>query len=88
MRVHAVDSKGRRVPLAQDDVTFEVDGDARIAAVTNGDMTSEELNVQNHRRLFNGSNMVILRAGNKPGPVTLRISSPAYRTITLPLTTK
>ncbi len=51
-------------------------------------MTSEELNVQNHRRLFNGSNMVILRAGNKPGPVTLRISSPAYRTITLPLTTK
>ena len=88
VRVHAVDSKGRRVPLAQDDVTFEVDGDARIAAVTNGDMTSEELNVQNHRRLFNGSNMVILRAGNKPGPVTLRISSPAYRTITLPLTTK
>ncbi|MCM1092693.1 MAG: DUF4982 domain-containing protein [Lachnospiraceae bacterium] len=88
VRVHAVDSKGRRVPLAQDEITFEVDGDARIAAVTNGDMTSEELNVQNHRRLFNGSNMVILRAGKKPGPVTLRISSPAYRTITLPLTTK
>lgn len=88
VRVLAVDSKGRRVPLAQDEITFEVEGDARIAAVTNGDMTSEELNVQNHRRLFNGSNMVILRAGNKPGPVTLRISSPAYRAITLPLTTK
>jgi len=88
VRVQAVDSKGRRVPLAQDEITFEVDGDARIAAVTNGDMTSEELNVQNRRRLFNGSNMVILRAGAKPGPVVLRISSPAYRTITLPLTTK
>lgn len=88
VRVYAVDSKGRRAPIAQDDVTFDVEGDARIVAVTNGDMTSEELNVQNHRRLFNGSNMAILRAGNNPGPIALRISSPGYRTITLPLNTK
>ena len=87
VRIHAVDSKGRRVPLAQDEVTFEVEGDAAIAAVTNGDMTSEELNVQNHRRLFNGSNMVILRSGTTPGEVTLRISSPAYRPVTLRLNT-
>lgn len=88
VRVFAVDSKGRRNPLADDDITFDIDGDASIAAVTNGDMASEELNVQNHRRLFNGGNMVILRSGIKPGPVKLNISSPGYKTISLTLNTK
>ncbi len=88
VRIHAVDNKGRKSPVAQDDVTFEVDGDAVIVAVTNGDMTSEELNVQNHRRLFNGSNMVILRSGNQPGEITLRVSSPRFKTINVPLSTK
>ncbi|MBQ3827361.1 MAG: DUF4982 domain-containing protein, partial [Prevotella sp.] len=63
IRIEAVDRKGRRVPMAQDELTFSVEGDARIVAVTNGDNNSEELNVQDHRRLWNGSAMVILRSG-------------------------
>ena len=52
LRITAVDSKGRRVLSAADDLRFEVEGDARIVAVTNGDITSEELNVTDHRRLW------------------------------------
>lgn len=85
VRVEAVDSKGRRVNIASDVVRFEVEGDARIVAVTNGDNTSEELSNQNHRRLWNGSCMVILRAGKKGGPVKLKVMSDKYKTQTIEL---
>ena len=88
LRITAVDSKGRKVLLANDDLRFEVDGDARIVAVTNGDIRSDELNVTDHRRLWNGSAMVILRAGKTPSKVTLRTLSDNYKTITTKLETK
>lgn len=81
VRIEAVDKKGRRVSMAQDELTFSVEGDARIVAVTNGDNNSEELNVQNHRRLWNGSAMVILRSGQSPSKVQLRVTSPAFKTV-------
>ena len=74
VRVHAVDSKGRRVYGAQDLLSFEVEGDARIIAVTNGDMISDELNAVTERSLYNGSAMVILRSGISGGPVTLKVT--------------
>ena len=87
LRIHAVDSKGRRVLSAADDLRFEVEGDARIVAVTNGDITSEELNVTDHRRLWKGSAMVILRAGTKPSNVTLKTLSDHYKPIITKLET-
>ena len=87
VRIEAVDKKGRRVSMAQDELTFSVEGDARIVAVTNGDNNSEELNVQDHRRLWNGSAMVILRSGQSPSKVQLKVSSPAFKTTTIRLET-
>lgn len=87
VRIEAVDKKGRRVSMAQDELTFSVEGDARIVAVTNGDNNSEELNVQDHRRLWNGSAMVILRSGQSPSKVQLRVTSPAFKTTTIRLET-
>jgi beta-galactosidase len=88
VRLEAIDSKGRRVPMAQDELTFEIEGDAQIVAVTNGDINSDELNVQNHRRLWNGSAMVILRSGRNPSKVVLRTKANGYKTITTKLETK
>ena len=88
VRVEAIDKKGWRVPMAQDELFFEVEGDAQIVAVTNGDINSEELNVQNHRRLWNGSAMVILRAGRNPSKVILRAKAKGFKTITTKLETK
>ena len=73
IRIHAVDSKGRRDYRSQDELEFVVTGDAKIVAVTNGDMQSDELNAVNHRSLYNGSAMVILRAGRIAGPVELTV---------------
>jgi beta-galactosidase len=88
VRIHAVDQMGRRVPMAQDELRFEVNGDARIVAVTNGDINSNELNVTDHRKLWNGSAMVILRAGKSPGKITLKTKSKAFKTVITELETK
>ena len=87
IRIEAVDRKGRRVPMAQDELTFTVEGDARIVAVTNGNNFSDELNVVNHRQLYNGSAMVILRSGQTPSKVQLKITSPAFKAVVCNFTT-
>lgn len=86
VRITAVDSKGRRVYNAQQQLTFSVEGDARIVAVTNGDINSNELNCVNHRCLYNGSAMVILRAGQKGGKVVLKTACPGFKTVVTSLT--
>ena len=87
IRMTAVDKKGNKVWSANQQLTFEVDGDAKIVGVDNGDITSEELTVGNTRRLFNGSALVILRAGKNAGKVQLKVSSPDLKTQIIKLTT-
>ena len=88
VRIHAIDSKGRRVPMAQDELRFAVEGDATIVAVSSGDHNSNELNVTDHRRLWNGSALVILRAGQSPSKVVLKTSADGYKTVVTKLETK
>ena len=86
--IQAVDAKGRLVSMADDELSFDLEGDASIVAVSNGDINSEELNVTNHRRLWHGSALVILRAGRHPSKVTLTTSSPHFKTVVTKLITK
>ena len=88
VRLTAVDAKGRRCLTCDDELTFNVEGDARIVAVTNGDINSEELNATNHRRLWQGSAMVILRSGQQPSKVTLKTTAEAFKAVTTKLETK
>ena len=88
VRIHAVDSKGRRVPMAQDELHFAVEGDATIVAVSSGDHNSDELNAVDHRRLWNGSALVILRAGQSPSKIVLKTSADGYKTVATKLETK
>ena len=86
VRVYAVDKKGRRVMSLQDkkafeQLTFTVKGDADIVAVDNGNIASDELHIGKtqlektaQRSLFQGSALVILRAGNKAGKVELNVA--------------
>lgn len=85
--VEAIDSKGRIVPGADNQLTFSVEGPATIVGVINGDMTSNELTVGNTRSLYRGAASVILRSTQEEGPVTLTVSTPSLpvTTITIPL---
>ena len=86
--ITAVDSKGRCCLANQDELKFEVEGDARIVAVTNGDISSDELNAVDHRKLWQGRATVILRSGRKPSRITLKTSSDTFKPVTLTLETK
>ncbi len=87
IRVTALDSKGRLVPHGRQKLSFSVEGDARIVAVDNGDMISDEAHVATERNLFQGSALVILRAGKKAGRVTLHVKDSEGRTARLVLAT-
>ncbi len=88
LRVIAVDKKGRRVQLAQGDVKFTVKGDATLAAVSSGDHQSDELNVTDHRKLYNGSCLAILRAGLTPGEVTVTATAEGLKSAKVKLNLK
>ena len=87
LRIEAIDSKGRRVTTASDELTFALDGDARLIAVSNGDMRSNEPNVATRRSLYRGSALVILRAGTTPSKVSLSTSAAALKPVTTVLRT-
>lgn len=86
VRVYAVDKNGRRVMDLKDknafsNLTFTVKGDADIVAVDNGNINSDELHVGKkqlnksaERALYQGSALVILRAGTQPSKVELTVS--------------
>jgi beta-galactosidase len=88
VRITALDKKGRRVPATDNEVTFSVDGDARIVGVINGDINSNEMTVGSKRSLFNGSCTVILRAGRTAGPVVLTAASEGMKPVKLKLQMK
>ena len=88
VRVYAVDGKGRRVWAAQDELTFAVEGDARIVAVDNGNLYSHELHTGNVRRLYDGSALVILRAGHTAGKVVLTVTDTAGKKAKVNLVTQ
>ncbi|MBR1449734.1 MAG: DUF4982 domain-containing protein [Prevotella sp.] len=86
--VQAVDKKGRRVLMAQQEVTFSVEGEADIVGVINGDITSDELTVGTRRSLYQGSVTVILRSRrHQPGPVILTATAPGLKAAKVKLMT-
>ena len=86
--VYAVDKKGNKVWDDTDELTFSVEGDASIVAVSNGDITTDENLAGNRIRLFHGSAMVILRAGVKPSAITLTVSAAGKKDYKLKLNTR
>ena len=100
VRIYAVDKKGRRVlnvkdVKAFDKLTFQVKGDANIVAVDNGNIASDELHIGKtqleksiQRNLFQGSALVILRAGDKPGKIELSVAGENMKAKKLVLNTK
>lgn len=100
VRIYAVDKKGRRVlnvkdAKAFDKLTFTVKGDANIVAVDNGNIASDDLHIGKtqleksiQRHLFQGSALVILRAGDKPGKIELSVAGEKMKAKKLVLNTK
>ncbi len=69
--VEALDAQGRPQPNATEEVSFTVSGPGSMIAVGNGDQTSRELYQGDHRVLFHGRALVVIRTSNTPGTIRL-----------------
>ena len=88
VKLTVVDGKGRRVYNYNDELQFNVTGDASIVAVTNGDIATDEIATQQHVRLWQGQAVVILRSGRQPSKVTLTTKPKTLKDIVTKLETK
>ena len=77
--VEAVDGKMNPCPLADDLVTFNVEGPAEIAGIGNGNPLSMESFQSPQHRLFHGKAMLILRSfDGASGTVNVNASADGY----------
>ena len=69
--VKVVDAHGTMVPDAHNMIRFTISGPGSIAGVNNGNSASHESNVGHKVRAFHGLCMVMVRAADHPGVITL-----------------
>jgi beta-galactosidase len=94
--VSATDSKGRLVPIADNSVEFDGEGDGKMIGVGNGDPGSHEADKivggadapRWTRKLFNGYAQVIVQSGKRPGRLVLRARSSGLQSAQLEIKTR
>ena len=74
--VEALDAQGRLQPNATSEVNFSLSGPGSIIAVGNGDQTSNESYQGDHRALFHGRGLVVVRTSATPGAIHLVATAP------------
>ena len=77
--VSLCDKDGTLIPDASDQLTFSVSGDGTFEAVCNGDATSLESFRLPTMKLFSGQLVVVVRSGQTPGTVQLKVTDPQRR---------
>jgi beta-galactosidase len=77
--VRILDEQGRVVPVADNEVAFEIQGEGKIVGVDNGNLASDEDYKGNRRKAFRGLCLAIVQSTAKPGRVQLTASSPGLK---------
>jgi beta-galactosidase len=81
--VQIVDGSGREVPLANNHVTFTLEGEGEIVGVDNGLQTSMEPFKATGRDAFHGRCLAIIRSGGEPGTLRLTAESDGLEPATI-----
>ena len=83
VEVQVLDKENRIVPVADNEIVFELSGKGKVIGVGNGDPSSHEPDKSHKRRAFNGLCMVIIQSAKEPGEIRLEASSPGLAPATL-----
>jgi beta-galactosidase len=83
--VELKDPAGVRNPKAANLLQFAIDGPGTIAAVANANPASVESYMRPERHAWRGRALVVIKAGDRPGDVHLRVSSAGITTATATL---
>ena len=83
-----LDDNGRIVPIADDEVTFDLEGEGSLLGVDNGNPGSHEDYKSNRRRAFNGLCLAIVQSNGKPGRIRVTASSPSLKPASVIIATR
>ena len=86
--VYILDDKGRVVPTANNEVTFEIEGAGLLLGTDNGDSASHEDYKSNRRKAFNGLCLAIVKSNGKPGRIHVKAVSPALQAASVIIATR
>lgn len=73
--VSIVDRRGRVVPTASSEITFEISGAGKLKGVGNGDPSCHESDLGPKRSAFNGLAMAIVQSARRPGAIQVNARS-------------
>lgn len=79
--VSLTDKNGIEIPVADDEMQFEVTGAGTFKAACNGDATSLEVFTKPQMKLFSGKTVVVVQAGDKAGNAVLKVTDRKNRLV-------
>jgi beta-galactosidase len=83
-----VDAEGRMHPDADNEITFEIQGAAKLIGVDNGDMSNQEDFKGKQKRAFHGMCLAIVQSTDNAGPIRVTAASPGLKTATATITAR
>ncbi len=88
LTVQILDDKGRVVPVADNEVTFMLEGDGILLGVDNGNPESHEDYKSKLRKAFNGLCLAIVQSTDIPGRIRVTASSPGLKSASVDISTR
>jgi beta-galactosidase len=86
--VRILDAQSRVVPLADNEVAFEIQGEGKIIGLDNGYLASHEDFKGSRKKAFNGLCLAIVQSTAKPGRIQLTAASPGLKSGSVAITTR
>ncbi len=83
LRVEVQDAQGRFMPIADNEITFQIAGPGKLIAVGNGCPSSHEPNKGPSRKVFSGLAQAIVLSSAEPGSITVQATSPGLQAASL-----
>lgn len=74
--IEVLDNEGNVVPVADNLITFYVEGEGSLVGTDNGDPTDITSLKRTERHLFNGKCLAVVQSASKKGTIRLKASSP------------
>lgn len=88
LTVQVIDENSKVVPIADNDVTFSVEGEGMLIGVDNGNPRSHEDFKSNRRKAFNGLCLAIVQSTDKAGQIRVTATSPSLKAASVVLTSR